>query len=131
MGYELKIKIGRVGNPRPISRKENRTTFLTDITIDLVCCGEDSNITKLAEQSFSVYAQPKVQYFKGDEAINEDSYGSVPSLVPLDKVIEALKKDIKKEDYRRFRWALATLESVAKTDNGNPMKEFSAIFVGH
>jgi hypothetical protein len=131
MGYELTIKIGRIGNPRPISSTENRTTFLTDITIDLACCGEDSNITKLAEQSFSVYAQPKIQYFKGDEAINEDSYGSAPSLVPLEKVIEALKKDIKKEDYRRFRWALATLEAVDKLDDGKPCKEFNAIFEGH
>jgi len=130
MGYELKIKIGRVGNPRPISRKENRTSFLADITIDLACCG-DSNIAKIAEQSFSVYAQPKIQYYEGDHTITEDACGSKPSLVPLEKIIEALKKDIKKEDYRRFRWALATLESVSSLDNGNPMKEFGAIFIGH
>jgi len=130
MGYELKIKIGRVGNTRPIPRKENRTSFLADITIDLACCG-DSNIAKIAEESFRADAYPKMFWYEGDERITEDACGSEPSLVPLEKIIEALKKDIKKEDYRRFRWALATLESVAQLDNGNPMKEFNAIFIGH
>jgi hypothetical protein len=127
MGYELKLRVGRIGNASTIKRK---TSFFNDITIDLSDCGK-SNIAKLAEESFKKDACHKVYWYEGNETITEDMYGAEPSLVPLAKIIKALKKDIKTDDYRRFKWALATLEAVDKLDDGKPCKEFNAIFEGH
>jgi len=127
MGYELKLKVGRVNKALITSEK---FTFFCDITINLSCCGE-SNISKVAHDSLSAEALPKVEWYEGNNYITEDSYGAKPSPVPLAKIIEALKKDTAQDNYRRFQWALATLEAVDRIDSNEGAKEFSAIFEGY
>jgi len=127
MGYELKLKVGRASKPLIASEKFN---FLCDITINLSCCG-DSNINNVAQDSFSDEALPKVEWYEGDKTITEDGYGKKPSPVLLAKIIEALKKDTAQDNYRRFQWALATLEAVDRIDSNEEAKEFSAIFEGY
>jgi hypothetical protein len=130
MGYELKLKIGTYG--KTLFRPSDKPCFFTDITIDLSCCG-DSNIGRLAQESFSKEALPKMRWYEGNNTITEDIHGSEPSPVPLAKIIKALKQDIKVDNYRRFRWALATIEAVEKHDKKGSIRynEFTAIFEGH
>jgi len=125
MGYELKLKIGTLGKA---FLKNEKPCFFTEITIDLCDCGK-SNIAKLAQDSFSAKALPKVRWYEGNETITEDVCGDKPSPVPLAEIIKALKQDIKTDDYRRYKWALATLEAVVKHDHWQ--NEFTAIFEGH
>lgn len=150
MGYETKLYIGRSCHSmdeaakgelifkdgeayRPYLKDENGDTVRTGrkeiyfevyAMIDLCKCGADSEISKVDwrnKESDSV-----VWYFyNGDNEIKEDSYGDIPKPVKLNIVLEALRKDTEKEDYRRFKWAVSLLESM-KDD-----EEIEILFYGH
>lgn len=140
MGYETKLIIGVVGHTAPelkqhknlrldsdkqsayrplsmkngkaVMTKNNATYFMVYATIDLGKCGFDSHISKIdhVNQDKSNYL-----YFYGDggnQQIKEDLYGSYLKAIPIQEVIDALRKDVKKDDYSRFKWALALLESM-------------------
>jgi hypothetical protein len=70
-----------------------------------------------------------IKWFSGKEELSEDCYGAMPTAVPLKKVIAALRKDVQADDYRRFKWALALLESIEATQEGN--REMVVLFYGY
>lgn len=63
----------------------------------------------------------------GDTLEEEDCYGNKKVPVSIPKVIKALKKDNKPENYCRFDWALALLTSIEKTSPG----QYSVIIYGY
>lgn len=150
MGYEVKILIGL---PGMVSKKIERSTvgeidgdsvyypyvkdgngvlvktdvdetyFMIAAEIDLCKVG-DSNLFKALE----VNKDKKREYYwygmDGNVRISDDRYGDKPELASLEDCIEALKKDVAESDYRRFKWALALLESM----KGSEMK---VLWFGH
>ena len=63
--------------------------------------------------------------YDGNTRIHEDRYGDKPNETSIDDCIEALKLDVQEDDYRRFKWALALLESMKEE------KDLSVIWFGH
>jgi len=50
-----------------------------------------------------------------DGTITTDCYGDFLSAIPIDEFIEALEAELKRDDYRRFRWALVLLKSIKES----------------
>ncbi len=152
MGYEIKLIIGCKGSAGkkiergnigeidcgllhyPLLRNEDGSFKYTDIVetyfmiyaeIDLCKLGRDSHIGKILTENKS--DKEEFYYFgsDGNTKITEDIYGSKPNEISVAKCIEALRLDVKDSDYRRFKWALALLESM-KDEN-----EISVIWYGH
>jgi hypothetical protein len=98
------------GNFIYTGRKE--TWFQIMATIDLSKCGSGSAIHDIdrvnKDESHGWYWYES----DGNTRTTEDKYGDQLKPVQLQVVIDALKKDIEKDDYRRFKWALALLESM-------------------
>lgn len=138
MGYETRLYIGKSSSTsdeyergvpildrasvyRPYLKDESdnliktgrvETYFMVYAMIDLCKCGHDSHISKVDWKNKDSF---RVWYFYGEDGnneIKEDSYGDSSKPVPAQTVIEALEKDVKVEDYRRFEWALALLKSM-------------------
>ena len=129
MGYELKMRVGR------LSQFAEEKHFLEDCVINLCKC-HPSKISDVAEQGLKK-AKPVLVWYEGDEKKTEDAYGSKPRPIPVQRVIDALRQDLKVLDfgnndqpYRRFEWALSLLEAIEKRDNGKE-KEFCVIFEGY
>lgn len=143
MGYETKLIIGTSsrnsedeyvygdfvienGEPyRPFLKDDNgdvvktgnrQTYFMVMATVDLCKCGHKSNIHKLDR----VNKDESHQWFwyEKNDIVVEDCYGDKMKPVPISDLIEALKLDIANDEYRRFKWALALLESM-KGDREN------------
>jgi hypothetical protein len=99
--------------------------FMVYATIDLCKCGYDSEVLKLDwrnKESDSV-----VWYFyNGSEETREDLYGESSKPIKIQEVLGALKKDAKKDDYRRFKWAISLLESMV-----NDSEDLEVLFYGH
>lgn len=65
--------------------------------------------------------------FDGDEQFSEDKYGDYSWPVPVKEVCAALSQELSEgEDYRRFVWALALLNSMK-----NDSEQLEVIFWGH
>jgi hypothetical protein len=62
----------------------------------------------------------------GNKSAKEDKYGDKLYPVPISDVLDALKADHASDNYRRFRWAIALLESM----KDDPEK-LEVIFWGH
>jgi len=110
------------GNFLKTGKKE--TYFFVMATVDLCKCGYDSNVHKLdgvnKDESHQWY------WYERNDRIIEDCYGAKMKPVPLIDLIEALKLDIASDEYRRFKWALALLESM-NDDN----EDITALLYGH
>lgn len=63
-----------------------------------------------------------------DGVISTDMYGDALAVMDLDDVIKALRQELQKEDYRRFRWAIKILTSIKATFPESPVK---VIAYGH
>lgn len=137
MGYEIKLIIGKEssvvydeyakgepvladgevyypylkdadGDLIPTGRKE--TYFAVFATIDLCKCGYDSAINSIdnwnTDESHGWY------WYEGSAELRKDLYGVRLKPVSISTIINALEKDMESSDYRRFKWALALLESM-------------------
>jgi hypothetical protein len=142
MGYETKLIIGKVTQPtdqfkkaekpildgesfyfpyekgeggRPIKTGVKESWFWTYAEIDLCKCGggEIDSLPRNNKDEKNVHF-----IIQGDQHIYEDRYGD--KFLPLDinMVYEAIKKDSKKDEYRRFKWALSLLESMKDEKEG-------------
>lgn len=119
--YKPLIKDGH-GDFIPTGKK--KTYFQVMAMIDLCKCGYESNISEI---DFKNYDEDHYwYYYAGSTEINEDCYGIKPKPIPIKIVLEALKKDNAEEEYRRYTWAIALLESMA--DDSENLK---VMFYGH
>lgn len=120
MGYETKLLIG---SSRGVQR-EGETYFEIMCMVDLCQCSRGSMINGLnrvnKDDSHGWY------WYLGDKRLSEDAYGDRLKPVPIEHVIEALKVDLENEDYRRLRWAIALLESMA-----DDSEEISVLLYGY
>jgi hypothetical protein len=154
MGYETRLIIGRSchtsdeiergdlviedgetcrpwlkdGKGEFIKTGRKATYFMVYAEIDLCKCGYLSEINKLDrinkdESHFWEW------YGSGDgnKEITEDAYGEKPKPLPLSVVVDALEKDAKDNDYRRFKWALGLLKSMQDDAEEN----LSVLLYGH
>ena len=149
MGYETKLIIGQSGHTmdesvygdliveegeayRPMLKDEKghylktgrkETYFMVIATINLCKCGSQSHIGKI---DFTNKDESHFwQWYDGDERKTEDCYGDKPKPIPVSVVVDALRKDLEDEKYRRFKWALALLESMQDD------KDITVLFYGH
>lgn len=151
MGYETKLLIGASSSLtndesvygeliiedgeayRPMLKDEDdnflktgkkETWFQLMATVDLCKCGYDSAINNIphvnTDESHQWY------WYEGNERRIEDCYGAKLKPAPLIDVINALKKDIEDDEYRRFKWALALLESMQ-----NDSEKITVLLYGH
>jgi hypothetical protein len=124
MGYETKLIIGvkreDYGHKKP-------SWFDVYAEIDLCKCGYGSHISALNQNSDKT--KPEVYWYgyDGNTEFTKDRYDSCPKPVALRHVVHALKADCENEDYRRFKWALALLESM-EADNEN--ENIEVLFFG-
>jgi hypothetical protein len=61
----------------------------------------------------------------GDTRWTEDNYGDPLVSIPFDLVLNAVRKDVEENDYRRYRWLLGLMEAM-KEDHS----EISCVFYG-
>ncbi|MCK5020052.1 MAG: hypothetical protein KAS32_23565 [Candidatus Peribacteraceae bacterium] len=112
------------GNILYTGRKE--TWFQIVATIDLCKCGDNSAIRDID----CVNKDESHHWFwfenDGNTQTTEDRYGDKLKPVPINVVIQALKQDVKTDNYRRFKWALALLESMI-----DDKEKLSVLFNGH
>lgn len=122
MGYETKLM---VGVKREKFSCDTETYFDIYAEIDLCKCGYSSAINCVRKHA----KKKKVFWYgsDGNERVTEDRYGEYPTPVAIKTVIKALKKDCKKDEYRRFKWALALLEEMNKEE----IEKLSVLFFGH
>jgi len=151
MGYEVKIMIGEVGMSAnkmlredklkiesdgeawyPYVRDEDdnfiktdmiETYFMITAEIDLCKVG-GSNLFKALKQNKDKLREYYWYGYDGNMRISEDRYGEKAELATIEDCIIALKKDVKESDYRRFKWALALLESMKDS-------EMKVLWFGH
>jgi len=107
------VKTGRV-----------ETWFQVMAMIDLCKTGYETETSKIDWKNTD---KTRVWYFyEGDISIKEDKYGEMFKPVPIETVLTALKKDNETEEYRRFTWAIALLESMKDDPQG-----LTVLFYGH
>ncbi|MCP4976774.1 MAG: hypothetical protein GY931_11485 [Maribacter sp.] len=122
MGYETTLLIGKTSASTLCHTPgfHSKVSFFSIYaTIDLYRCGSDSHILKVDRINISedtVY----YWYYDGLDAPKyEDRYGDKLKPVPISVVINALRKDVKQDDYGRYKWALALLRSMERDKEDN------------
>lgn len=121
MGYETKLLVGKVCKGID---EAGAVFFMIYAQVDLSKTGSYSHVSKLAAHH---KGNPTVYwYFDGNTRETEDGYGDKPIPLPIGTVLEALQKDVKTDDYRRFKWAMALLEAM-KDDK----EQLSVLLYGH
>jgi len=107
-----------------ITTGKKSTWFEVMAMIDLCKTGHGSEISKI---DFKNTDESHYWYFySGNKEIIDDNYGDKSKPIPISVVLEALKKDYQESEYRRFKWAIALLESMAEDK-----EELSVLFYGH
>lgn len=92
--------------------------------VDLCKCGYDSKIYDLSGKSHKLANENKDKYFyyfygsDGNSQVVEDRYGDYMYAMPIKDTIKALTADRQKDEYRRYKWAIALLNSM-KDDQEN------------
>lgn len=155
MGYEVMALIGRLEEPEPEYERDLNHPFddgsgypyLTDENGDRVPTGR-------FQQYFSIYAQMDLSkigygstltrtikehrkkteernafpycYTDGNRELKGDPYGSHLVPVPFDEALEAVRKDMETDDYRRLRWFAGLLEAMEQYKD-----ELTCVFYGH
>ena len=115
MGYETRLVIGRGGMAVVTEDREGvEVYFQVYAVIDLCKCGGEANISNIDWKAPD--KSPIYYFYQGEEKVLDDCYGDRSRPVRPQEVIDALKKDVAAEDYRRFRWALDLLESMVKDE---------------
>jgi len=113
MGYETQLIIGRDTGQ---SYTDEGTYFMVYAHVDMCKMGDSALfnlpwVNKTPEKEKWYFYAPMGD---GDTVVDEDRYGDIPRPVPIADVINALREDVTKNDYRRFKWALALLEAMAE-----------------
>ncbi len=123
MGYELILSVGKA--QKPFAKEETRW-FQIMATVDLCKPGYESEVYKLttSDKSDPVYIFPPMG--DGDTTITKDRYDSPLHTIPIDKMLIAMRKDEARDPYRRFKWAIAMLESML-----NDSEELSCVLFGY
>ena len=127
MGYETKLVIGM-----PVSHVDPDGGIYFMVFAELRMCkmGSTARISKLDWKNTSTSPEPYWYYYQGesDELVTEDKYGDKSRPVPIGEVIEALKHDVARDDYSRFKWALDLLKAM---DDSKGYSNLSVMFYGH
>lgn len=129
MGYEVQMLVGKVHENMKgyCDDTKDKAWFQIYASVDLCKPGYDAVVMKLKDNS---KADPVYMYSvmgDGDTQIAEDCYGETIVPIPIQNVIEALHTDQRNDYYRRFRWALALLESMRDEEGG----QLSVAFWGY
>lgn len=148
MGYETKLIIGTASTERdevetlepitengesysPYKKDSNGNLVLTGrkeiwfdvyVEINLCKCGYTSNIRNIKSDNRD---KNKFWFFYGSDGntkITKDRYDDIFKPVDIEEVINALEKDAKSSDYRRFKWALSLLKSMKESRGGDDLK---------
>jgi hypothetical protein len=123
MGYETTLLIGKSTD----ALKEDTASFFhTYATIDLCKCGEGA----LDGLESHHKGDPLVYWYYGTDGNHhdtEDRYGDKPVPLSINEVLQALYKHRANDNYRRFKWAIALLESM-QHDSGENLQ---VLFYGH
>lgn len=113
MGYETQLIVGKdTGN----SYSDGGIYFMVHAHVDMCKMGDSALfnlpwVNKTPEKEKWYFYSPMGD---GDTIVTEDRYGDMPRPVPIADVINTLREDVTKSDYRRFKWALALLEAMEK-----------------
>jgi len=114
MGYELILSVGKANKPfRKSNGEEEKKWFQVMATVDLCKPGYDSEVYKLTtitDKSKEVYLYAPMG--NGDTEVETDRYDSALHVISINDMLEALRKDSERDTYRRFKWAIAMLESM-------------------
>ena len=127
MGYETKLIIGV---PAIQADRDGGIWFNTFAEINMCKMGCDANISKIdwKNESLSTYWF----YYEGigdnETKVEKDCYGDKSRAVPIGEVIEALKHDVARDDYSRFKWALNLLKAM---DDSKGYDNLSVMFYGY
>lgn len=127
MGYETQLIIGEDTGQ---SYSDDGIFFMVHATVDMCKMGDSALfnlpwVNKTPEKEKWYWYSPTGD---GDTSYSEDRYGDIPRPVPLADVVNALREDVEKSDYRRFKWALALCESMMKEPGG---ERFSVLMWGY
>jgi len=122
MGYETILAVGSMHEGYFASEdNKDKRWFQVMATVDLCKAGYDSEVLKLLPKKSEVDPKDEVYLYApmgdGDTNVTEDRYGDKLHPVSLEDVLAALRKDAERDTYRRFKWAIGLLESMATTDN--------------
>lgn len=106
MGYEIKLHIGTTFR----FKNTKRSWFQEVAMVDLCKPGYDSEIYQLSlfESAEKIYLYAS----NGNTHIIKDMYDKSLTAVDATIVLDALKRDNKKNPYRRFEIAVALLEAM-------------------
>ncbi len=126
MGYEVILLIGR--NTKQVF--ENLTYFQVIATLDLGKCTR-SNILLLPWENLK--NDTTFEFFSptgdNDQSIIEDRYGNRMRPIPLDDVIAALEKDVRRDNYRPAVWAISLLNKMREDAISD--ESFTVMLYGH
>lgn len=118
MGYETQLLIGEdTGN----SYNNDGDYFMVHAVVDMCKMGNSELfnlpwVNKTPDVKKWYWYSPTGD---GDTVCTEDRYGDKPQPVPLEDVVNALRRDIEADDgYRRLHWALALCEAMLKQPGG-------------
>lgn len=130
------------GNGHPYKRddkgqfvKTGRTEhyFMAMASLDLCKLGyQDDALNRLIAQSFDKGKEMNSKEFHyfyeadGNTQLTEDKYGAVFWPVPVESVLSAMIESHGDSEYRRAKWAIALLASMA-----NDQEALEVIFFGH
>ena len=150
MGYEVKIIIGCLGTSGKKAAREEAPVIDCDTLYYPYLRGEDGGVvyTNTIETYFMSYAEidlckigdaeigkvltvnkgdSEIYWYgaDGNTRIHSDCYDDKPNVASVADCIKALEVDVKNDDYRQFKWALALLKSM-KGEN-----DVCVIWCGH
>jgi len=127
MGYEVLLLIGR--DTKQVF--EDLTYFMITATLDMGKCSR-SNLLLLPWENRTPEIN-KWEFYspagEPDTSIIEDRYGNLLQPVPLDDIIKALEKDVRRDNYRPAVWALSYLNKMR--DDSITNETFSVMLYGH
>ncbi len=126
MAYKVILLIGR--NTKKVF--EDLTYFQVIATLDLGKCTR-SNILLLPWENLKT--DTTFEFFSptgdNDQSIIEDRYGNRMQPIPLDAVIAALEKDVRRDNYRPAVWAISLLNKMREDAISD--ESFTVMLYGH
>ena len=127
MGYETKLIIGKV-YPSMVLESDNGKLFVSEVaSIDLSgSCFTDTVIDKEDTQQAFIYSTSRTT----EEKIEVDCYGKLLYAIKPQKVLDMIKKEHKKEYYRRYAAAIPMLESLI-ADFDDEIEPLMCVLYGH
>ena len=117
MGFEVKIVVGKSTDTiKGMGDDADKNWFQIMGMVDICKPGHGSELAKLCGNIAQDIDAPNVYLYApmgdGDMTVTEDCYGTKLQAFPLSMVLDALYADSNNDSYRRFKWALALLESM-------------------